>query len=60
MNDLFLENKYEESPNVQIKTSRTPKNGSEKILKENLKNCMLKEKFRKHMVELLDVGVLIV
>jgi len=44
MNDLFLENKYEESPNVQIKTSRTPKNGSEKIIKENLKKLYAQRK----------------
>jgi hypothetical protein len=37
MNDLLLENKYEENPSVQIKTSRTPKTGSAKIMKENLK-----------------------
>ncbi len=47
MNDLFLENKYEESPNVQIKTSRTPKNGKEKIMKENLKKMYVQRKIQK-------------
>jgi hypothetical protein len=37
MNDLVLEDKFEENPSVQRETSRTPKNGTEKIMKENLK-----------------------
>jgi hypothetical protein len=38
MNDVILENKFEENPSVQIETSRNPKNGNEEIMKENLKN----------------------
>jgi hypothetical protein len=52
-----LKVKFEENQSVQTKTSRNPENGSEKIMKENLKNCMLKEKFGNHMVELRYVGV---
>jgi hypothetical protein len=37
MNDVILENKSEENPSVQTTTSRNPKNGNEKIMKENLK-----------------------
>jgi hypothetical protein len=37
MNDLVLEDGPEENPNDQIETNRNPKNGSEKIMKENLK-----------------------
>jgi hypothetical protein len=33
MNDVVLEDGFEENPNVQTKTSRNPKNGSEKIMK---------------------------
>ncbi len=37
MNDVVLEDVFEENPNVQTKISRNPKNGSKKIMKENLK-----------------------
>jgi hypothetical protein len=37
-----------------------PKNDNEKIMKGNLKNCMLKGKTRSHMEELLYVGFFIV
>jgi hypothetical protein len=47
MNDLFLENKSKESPSVQIETSRTPKNGSEKTIKENLKKIHVQRKIWK-------------
>jgi hypothetical protein len=59
MNEVVLENGFEENPRVQIETNRNPKNGSEKIMKENLEKCMLKGKSKNHMVELLYVGVFI-
>jgi hypothetical protein len=37
INDVVLEDKFEENPNVQIETSRNLQNGSEEIMKENLK-----------------------
>jgi hypothetical protein len=37
MNDVVLEDKSEENPNVQTETSRNSKNGNEEIMKENLK-----------------------
>jgi len=43
MNDVVLEDGYEENPSVQTKTSRSPKNGSEKIMKENLKKLHAKK-----------------
>jgi hypothetical protein len=52
--------KSKENPSVQIETNRNLENGNEEIMKENLKNCTLKEKSRNHMVELLYVGVFIV
>jgi hypothetical protein len=60
MNDVVLENKFEENPSLQIETSRNLENGNEEIMKENLKNCTFKEKSKNHMVELLYVGVFIV
>jgi hypothetical protein len=47
MNDVVLENGYEEIPSVQIETIRNPKNGSEKIMKENLKNLHAQRKISK-------------
>jgi hypothetical protein len=43
MNYVVLEDRSKENPNVQIETSGNPKNGNEKILKENLKNWTLKK-----------------
>jgi hypothetical protein len=41
MNDVVLEDGYEENPN---KKKRNPKNGSEKIMKENLKKLNVQRK----------------
>jgi hypothetical protein len=43
MNDVVLEDNFQENQRVQTKTSRNPKNGNEEIMKEKLKICMLKE-----------------
>jgi hypothetical protein len=37
MNDVILEDKFKENPSVRTETSRNPKNGNDKIMKENLK-----------------------
>ncbi len=58
--NVFLEDGYEENPNVQTKTNRNPKNGNEEIWKQIWKNCMFKGKYGNHMVEFLYVGVFIV
>jgi len=42
MNDVVLEDRFEENPSVQIKIINNPKNGNEEIIKANLKNCLLK------------------
>jgi hypothetical protein len=44
MNDIILENRSKENPSVQIETSRNPKNGNEKIMKENLKKLHAQRK----------------
>jgi hypothetical protein len=44
MNDVVLENRFEENPSVQTKTSRNPKNRNEKIMKENLEKLHVKKK----------------
>jgi hypothetical protein len=44
MNDVILENRSKENPSVQIETSRNPKNGNEKIMKENLKKLHAQRK----------------
>ncbi len=44
MNDVVLKNRFEENPSVQTKTSRNPKSGSEKIMKENLKKMHVQRK----------------
>jgi hypothetical protein len=42
MNDVVLENGYKENPSVQIETNKNPKNGSEEIMKGNLKKLHAK------------------
>jgi hypothetical protein len=42
MNDVVLEDRFEENPSVQIEIIRNPENGNEEIIKANLKNCLLK------------------
>jgi hypothetical protein len=37
MNDVVLDDGFEENPSVQIETSRNLENGSEEIMKGNLK-----------------------
>jgi hypothetical protein len=44
MNEVVLENRFEENPSVQTETSRNPKNGNEKIMKENLKKMHAQRK----------------
>ncbi len=44
MNDVVLEDGFEENPSVQTETSRIPKNGSEEIMKENLKKLHAQRK----------------
>ncbi len=44
MNYVVLEDGFEENPSVQIETSRIPKNGSEEIMKENLKKLHAQRK----------------
>jgi hypothetical protein len=44
INDVVLEDKFEENPSVETKTSRNQKNGSEKIMKENLKKLHAQRK----------------
>jgi hypothetical protein len=44
MNDVILKDGSEENPSVQIETSRNPKNGSEKLMKENLKKLHAQRK----------------
>jgi hypothetical protein len=44
MNDVFLEDNFQENQSVQIETSRNPKNGNEKIMKEKLKNLHAQRK----------------
>jgi hypothetical protein len=44
MNDVVLEYGSEEIPSVQIKTSRNLENGSEIIMKENLKKLHVQRK----------------
>jgi hypothetical protein len=47
MNDVVLEDGSEKNPSVQIETSRNPKNGSEKIMNENLKTLHVQRKIWK-------------
>jgi hypothetical protein len=47
INDVVLENKFEENPSVQTKTSRNLKNGSEEIMKGNLKKLHAQRKIWK-------------
>jgi hypothetical protein len=47
MNDVVLEDKSEENPSVQIKTSRNLENGSEEIIKESLKKLHAQRKIWK-------------
>jgi len=47
MNDVVLEDGFEENPSVQIATSRNSENGSEKIMKVNLKNLHAQRKIWK-------------
>jgi hypothetical protein len=51
INDVVLENRSKENPSVQIETSRNPKNCSEKIMKENLKNLHAQRKIWKPHVK---------
>ncbi len=44
MNDVVLEDGFEENPIVQTKTSRNPKNGNEKIMKGYLKKLHVERK----------------
>jgi hypothetical protein len=44
MNDVVLEDRFEENPSVQTEANMNPKNGSEKILKENLKKLHVQRK----------------
>jgi hypothetical protein len=44
MNDVVLEDNFQENQSVQIETSRNPKNGNEKIMKEKLKNLHAQRK----------------
>jgi hypothetical protein len=44
MNYVVLENKFEENPSVQIETNRNLENGSEKLMKENLKTLHVRRK----------------
>ncbi len=47
MNDIVLEDKFEENPSVQIEINRNPENGSEKLMKENLKTLHVRRKIWK-------------
>jgi hypothetical protein len=47
INDVVLEDMYEENPNVQIETSSNLKNGSEEIMKGNLKKLHVQKKIWK-------------
>jgi len=47
MNDVVLENRFEENPSFQTKTSRNLQNGNEKIMKENLKKLHAQRKIWK-------------
>jgi hypothetical protein len=47
--NVILEDGSEENPSVQIETSKSPKNGSEEIMKENLEKLHVKGKFGNHM-----------
>jgi hypothetical protein len=58
MNHEVLEHGYEENPNDQIETNRNSKNGSEEIMKRNLKK--LHAQRENHMAKLLYVGIFIV
>ncbi len=44
MNDVVLEDRFEENPSVQTEASMNPKHGSEEILKENLKKLHVQRK----------------
>jgi len=45
MNDVVLEDGFKENPNDQTKTNRNPKNGSEEIMKGNVKKLHAQRKF---------------
>jgi hypothetical protein len=47
MNDVVLEDWFEENPSVQAKTIGNPKNGNDKIMKENLKKLHIQTKIWK-------------
>jgi hypothetical protein len=44
MNDVVLEDNYEENPSVQIETSSNLENDNEKIMKGNLKKLHARRK----------------
>ncbi len=44
MNDVVLENRFKENPNVQTETIRNLENGGEEIMKENLKKLHVQTK----------------
>jgi hypothetical protein len=45
MNDVDLEDGYEENPKDQIETNRNPRNWSEEIMKGNLKTLHAQREF---------------
>jgi hypothetical protein len=45
MNDVVLEDGFKENPNDQTKTNRNPNNGSEEIMKGNVKKLHAQRKF---------------
>jgi hypothetical protein len=47
MNDVVLENGSKENPSVQTKTNANPKNGNERIMKENLIKLFVQRKISK-------------
>jgi len=57
--NVILKDGYEENPSVQIETNRNLENGSEKIMKENLKNLHGHRKIWKPQAKFLYVGVLL-
>jgi hypothetical protein len=58
--NVVLEEGSKENPSIQTKTNRNSKNGTKKIMKANLKNCMLKGKYGNQMAKFLYVGIFIV
>jgi hypothetical protein len=47
MNDVVLKNGSKENPSVQTKTNMNPKNGSERIMKDNLIRLFVQRKISK-------------